>query len=134
VVLANSGVTADTTALDGFVLAIRDRDPESFERTIDEISGQSRAMKTALERSDLATVGTIMTANHAILIEMGLSHPILVELCERALAMGALGAKLTGGGRGGYMLSLAPDTAVQENIASAFESDGYKVIRATLGA
>jgi mevalonate kinase len=134
VVLANSGVTADTTALDGFVLGIRDRDPEVFQNTMDAISAQSRAMKVALQRSDLATVGAIMTANHAILVDMGLSHEILVDLCERALAMGALGAKLTGGGRGGYMLSLAPDNAVQEKIASAFESDGYKVIRATLGA
>lgn len=133
VVLANSGVTADTTALDGFVLAIRERDPERFERTMGTISEQSRAMKAALERSDLATAGTIMTANHAILIEMGLSHPILVELCERALAMGALGAKLTGGGRGGYMLSLAPDEDVQARIAAAFESDGFKVIRANIG-
>jgi mevalonate kinase len=64
---------------------------------------------------------------------MGLSHPIVVELCDRAIAMGALGAKLTGGGRGGYMLSLAPDDDVQARIAAAFESDGYKVIRASLG-
>jgi mevalonate kinase len=65
---------------------------------------------------------------------MGLSHPIVVELCDRAIAMGALGAKLTGGGRGGYMLSLAPNDDVQARIAAAFESDGYKVIGATLGA
>ena len=133
VVLANSGVTADTSTLDGFVLAMRDRDPAGFQATMDAISEQSRAMKAALERSDLATVGAIMTANHAILIEMGLSHPTLVELCERALAMGALGAKLTGGGRGGYMVALAPDEDVQAHIAAAFESDGYKVIRANVG-
>jgi mevalonate kinase len=133
IVLANSGVTADTTKLDGFVLAIRERDPEGFQEIMNTISDQSRAMKAALERYDLETVGSLMTANHAILIDMGLSHEILVGLCNRALAMGALGAKLTGGGRGGYMSALTPDGRVQEKVAAAFEADGYAVIRAEIG-
>jgi len=133
IVLANSGVTADTSTLDGFVLGIRERDPQGFEATMATISAQSREMRAALERSDLATVGRLMTANHEILIAMGLSHPILVELCGRALGLGALGAKLTGGGRGGYMVALAPDAAVQETIAAGFEADGFKVILADVG-
>jgi mevalonate kinase len=133
IVLANSGVTADTSKLDGFVLAIRERDPEGFQEIMNTISDQSRAMKAALERYDLETVGSLMTANHTILIDMGLSHEILVSLCGRALALGALGAKLTGGGRGGYMSALTPDESVQEKIAAAFEADGYSVIRAEIG-
>jgi mevalonate kinase len=133
IVLANSGVTADTTKLDGFVLAIRERNPEGFQEIMNTISDQSRAMKAALERYDLETVGSLMTANHSILIDLGLSHEILVSLCERALAMGALGAKLTGGGRGGYMSALTPDERIQEQVAAAFEADGYAVIRAEIG-
>jgi mevalonate kinase len=133
IVLANSGVTADTTKLDGFVLAIKERDPEGFQEIMNTISDQSRAMQLALERYDLETVGSLMTANHSILIDMSLSHEILVSLCERALALGALGAKLTGGGRGGYMSALTPDEKVQEKVAAAFEADGYAVIRAEIG-
>ncbi len=133
IVLANSGVTADTSTLDGFVLGIRERDPQGFEATMATISAQSREMRAALERGDLATVGALMTANHEILVAMGLSHPILDELCGQALALGALGSKLTGGGRGGYMVALAPDTAVQERIGGAFEEDGFKVIAAEVG-
>jgi mevalonate kinase len=133
IVLANSGVTADTTKLDGFVLAIRERNPEGFQEIMNTITDQSRAMKAALERYDLETVGSLMTANHSILIDLGLSHEILVSLCERALAMGALGAKLTGGGRGGYMSALTPDERIQEQVAAAFEADGYAVIRAEIG-
>ena len=132
-VLANSGVTADTSTLDAYVLAIRERDPEGFSEIMNTISDQSRAMKAALKRYDLETVGSLMTANHSILIDMGLSHEILVALCERALALGALGAKVTGGGRGGYMSALTPDEAVQAAVTAAFEADGYKVIRASIG-
>jgi mevalonate kinase len=133
IVLANSGVTADTSTLDDFVLGIKEQDPEGFAEIMNTISDQSRAMKAALERYDLETVGSLMTANHSILIDMGLSHEILVSLCEHALSLGALGAKVTGGGRGGYMSALTPDEALQEKVAAAFEADGYKVICAAIG-
>ena len=133
IVLANSGVTADTSKLNGFVLGLKEEDPERFEERCRAITEQSLAMREALERYDLESVGALLTANHGILIDMGLSHEKLVELCDRALAMGALGAKLTGGGRGGYMLALTPEEDVQETVASTFESEGIPVIRATIG-
>ncbi|NIO10856.1 MAG: hypothetical protein GTO40_23750, partial [Deltaproteobacteria bacterium] len=54
-------------------------------------------------------------------------------LCNTALEYGALGAKLTGGGRGGYMVALTPGKDLQGAVASAMEKKGYKVIRATIG-
>ena len=45
----------------------------------------------------------------------------------------ALGAKVTGGGRGGYMNALTPGKELQDKIASAMEKEGYKVIRTTVG-
>jgi mevalonate kinase len=74
-----------------------------------------------------------MTANHKILIEMDLSHKTLIYLCDKAIELGALGAKVTGGGRGGYMSALTPGKDLQETVAKAFENEGYKVIRATIG-
>jgi mevalonate kinase len=133
IVLANCGVTADTSTLDGYVLGLKAEDPDLFEERCRLITEQSLAMRAALERYDLETVGSLLTANHGILIDMGLSHERLVELCDRALVMGALGAKLTGGGRGGYMLALTPEEEVQEVVASTFENDGYAVIRASIG-
>ncbi len=133
IVLANSGVTADTSKLNGFVLGLKEEDPDQFEERCRVITEQSLAMREALERYDLETVGGLLTANHGILIDMGLSHDRLIELCDRALAMGALGAKLTGGGRGGYMLALTPEEDVQETVASTFESEGIPVIRAAIG-
>ena len=133
IVLANSGVTADTSKLNGYVLGLKADDPDLFEERCREITEQSLSMRKALERYDLEAVGGLMTANHGILIDMGLSHEKLVELCDRACALGALGAKLTGGGRGGYMLALTPKEEFQELVASTFENDGYAVIRAAIG-
>ena len=90
-------------------------------------------MRKALENFELDKVGLIMTANHKILIDMDLSHEKLIYLCSKALEMGALGAKVTGGGRGGFMNAMTPGKELQERIAVAIEKEGYKVIRATIG-
>jgi mevalonate kinase len=64
---------------------------------------------------------------------MGLSHEKLIYLCDLAINKGALGAKLTGGGMGGYMVALTPGQEIQEKVASAMEQEGFAVIRATIG-
>ena len=133
VVLGNSGVTADTSKLDAHVESQEQKDPKLFKERLRTITEQAFAMKKALEDDDLPQVGAIMTANHEILIDMDLSHETLIYLCNKALELGALGAKVTGGGRGGYMNALTPGKALQEKVAAAMEKEGYKVIRATVG-
>jgi mevalonate kinase len=90
-------------------------------------------MRKALEAGDLVKVGKIMSENHALLIDLDMSHETLNYLCNLAREKGAIGAKVTGGGRGGYMNALTPGKELQETVASAFEKEGYKVIRATIG-
>jgi mevalonate kinase len=81
----------------------------------------------------LPHVGKIMSNNHKMLIDMQFSHETLDYLCKVALDRGALGAKVTGGGRGGYMVALTPGKTLQDTVASAFDKEGYKLIRATIG-
>jgi mevalonate kinase len=133
VVLGNSGVTADTSKLDAHTQAQRKKDPDLFKKRLQKITGQAFEMKKALEDYDLATVGRLMTENHKILIDMDLSHETLIYLCDKALELGALGAKVTGGGRGGYMNALTPGKELQDKVAAAMEKEGYKIIRATVG-
>ncbi|MBW2469685.1 MAG: mevalonate kinase [Deltaproteobacteria bacterium] len=133
VVLGNSGVTADTSKLDAHVEAQQEKGPELFKKRLQTIREQALEMKKALEDYELTKVGRIMTANHDILIDMDLSHETLIYLCNMAIELGALGAKVTGGGRGGYMSSLTPGKELQDKVASAMEKEGYKVIRATIG-
>jgi mevalonate kinase len=133
VVLANSGVTADTAALGGLVEREKERDPALFSERLKSITEQALEVKKGLEANDLKKVGAIMSENHEILIDMGLSHEKLVYLCNFALEKGAWGAKLTGGGMGGYMAALTPGEDLQERVATAIEKEGFAVIRATVG-
>jgi mevalonate kinase len=133
IVLANSGVSVNTAALDEFIDQQKTGDPELFAARLGTITAQVFDMKKALEAGDLPTVGKIATENHHLLIDMGMSHEILDDMCRTALENGALGAKVTGGGRGGYMVSVTPGRERQEAVATAFEKEGRKVIRATIG-
>jgi mevalonate kinase len=133
IVLANSGVTVNTAALDEFIDQQKEGDPELFATRLKAITSQAYDMKKAIEAGDLENVGKIMSENHTILINMSMSHEILDHMCKLALEKGALGAKVTGGGRGGYMVALTPGEKLQEVVASAFAKEGYQLIRATIG-
>jgi mevalonate kinase len=133
IVLANSGVTANTALLDEITEQQKKDNPELFASRLKTITSQAYDMKQALEKGDLETVGKIMSSNHKLLIDMQFSHEILDYLCNLALKLGAWGAKVTGGGRGGYMVALTPGEKLQDKVASAFEKEGYKLIRAVIG-
>jgi mevalonate kinase len=133
IVLANSGITANTALLDEITEQQKKADPELFASRLKTITSQAYDMKQALEADNLVKVGQIMSNNHKLLTEMQFSHEILDYLCNVALEKGAWGAKVTGGGRGGYMVALTPGERLQETVASAFEKEGYKLIRAVIG-
>jgi mevalonate kinase len=133
IVLANSGITANTALLDEVSDKQKKENPDLFASRMKTITAQAHEMEKALEDGDLKHVGEIMSQNHKLLGEMEFSHEILDNLCKLALEKGAWGAKVTGGGRGGYMVALTPGKKLQDKVAAAFEKEGYKVIRATIG-
>jgi mevalonate kinase len=57
----------------------------------------------------------------------------LDELVVIARDAGAMGAKMTGGGLGGYMVALTPDQDLQERVAKAMESKGYEALKTSIG-
>ena len=59
IVLANSGVTVDTAALDEFIDRQKADEAELFAARLKTMTAQVSEMKTALEAGDLATVGTV---------------------------------------------------------------------------
>jgi mevalonate kinase len=133
IVLANSGITANTALLDEITEQQKKDDPGLFASRLKMITAQAYDMRQALEAGNLETVGKIMSNDHKILVDMQFSHETLDYLCRLALEKGAWGAKVTGGGRGGYMVALTPGEKLQDTVASAFAKEGYKLIRAVIG-
>ncbi len=69
-----------------------------------------------------------MNENQQLLQKMSVSCQELDKLIGIALENGAIGAKLTGAGRGGNIIALAEDTISTKKIKTALENAGAKVI------
>jgi mevalonate kinase len=132
VVMGNTGIVANTKAAVDGVAQRKEQFPEKYDDIFArarELAGEAR---TALESFDLDRVGALMNANHELLQEIEVSHELLEKLVDIARGEGAPGAKLTGGGMGGYMVALTPGAELQEKVASTIETEGYKVLRTTI--
>lgn len=82
---------------------------------------------SALRKGDFAFVGAMMDENHLLLRALEVSTPQLDHLVQVAKGHGALGAKLTGGGLGGFMLAVAwPDQA--QDVANALSKAGSPLV------
>ena len=86
-------------------------DPELFKRTQHVVTEIQRVRDTveALDRNDLAEVGLLFTASHLSLRDdFEVSCDELDVAVDAALASGAIGARMTGGGFGGSAIALVP--------------------------
>jgi galactokinase len=96
------------------------------------------AAVAALEAGDFAAFGELLTASHVSLRDdFEVSCAELDVTVEACLSVGALGARMTGGGFGGSAIALLPDAAVEPAVAActeAFASHGWaapRFLRAT---
>ena len=104
--IADSGVASPTRIAVGDVRRAWEREPARFEDLFDRIATIVEAARAAIADGEPDRLGPLMDHNHALLQEIGVSCPELDALVAAARAAGALGAKLSGGGRGGNMIAL----------------------------
>lgn len=123
-VIADTGVPGQTGDAVAAVRAQRVADPDATDRRIATLGGLADAARADLAGGDAASLGRHMTQAHAELGALGVGHPALDALADAALAAGALGAKLTGGGRGGCLIALASDADHAELLARALRDAG----------
>jgi mevalonate kinase len=122
-VIANTGVAASTKETVGAVRKLVEQDAATYETLIDQIGQLVREARTHIERGYLLGIGHLMNLNHQHLCALTVSSPLLDALVEAALEAGALGAKLSGGGRGGNMIALV-NPADAEDVAAALRAAG----------
>lgn len=105
-VIGDTGISAPTKESVGAVGSLREANPPRWEKVFNQVGEIVWDARQAIERGDTAALGTLMDANHALLQEMTVSCAELDQLTDAAHKAGALGAKLSGGGRGGNMIAL----------------------------
>ncbi|MBL7183193.1 MAG: mevalonate kinase [Anaerolineae bacterium] len=105
-VIADTGIASPTKIAVSHVRRAWEREREKYEELFDEIGTIAEMGRQAIERGEIETVGRLMDENHRLLQLMGVSSPELEGLVKAARQGGALGAKLSGAGRGGNVIAL----------------------------
>jgi len=132
-VIGNTGETASTTEVVRDVKKFKDENLDRFEKIFENYKALAIDAKKALIDSDVKTIGHLMNKNHELLQEITVSGEINDLIVKIARDNGALGAKMTGTGRGGLVIALAPDKDTQEKISNTIQEKGYMAWKTTIG-
>lgn len=105
-VIADTGIRSPTKVAVGDVRRAWEQEPARCEALFDRIAALVAAARVAIAAGRPEELGPLMDENHALLQQLGVSSPELDALVAAARAAGAIGAKLSGAGRGGNMIAL----------------------------
>lgn len=107
-------------------------DDVTFRRVRHIVTENQRVLDTvaALDTDGPRAIGDLLTASHASMRDdFEISVPELDLAVETALAAGALGARMTGGGFGGAAIALIPTElvpAATDAVRAAFAASGFR--------
>lgn len=133
IAIADSGIASPTKETVGDVRRAWQAAPETSEQIFDQIGTIAVEARRCIETGAVARLGPLFNRNQTLLESLGVSSEALARLVDAARRTGALGAKLSGGGRGGNVIALV-DAKTALAVEKAFLAAGAKrVIITTVG-
>jgi mevalonate kinase len=126
--IADSGVSTPTRETVGAVRTAWQAEPERHERIFAQIGELARQARKVLAAGDNEQLGPLMDTNHELLQQLEVSSPELDTLVAAARSAGALGAKLSGGGRGGNIIALVKSGTEKIVSAALVDAGAVRVI------
>ncbi len=134
VVIGDTGIPSPTSITVGDVRRAWQAESARFEGLFDAVGEVVHAARRSIESGDVTPLGALMDQNHSLLQEMGVSSPELDRLCRVARQAGALGAKLSGGGRGGNMIALAQPDAAEQVVEALLRAGAARAFSTLIGS
>lgn len=125
-IVADTGIKGKTREAVQDIASQRNKQPAKTNAHIHALGKLTIAAKHAILKNELCTLGQAMTDAQQHLRALGVSNHVLDELIFVAQNKGALGAKLTGGGRGGCFIALAKSKKEALVIVTALKHAGAK--------
>lgn len=129
--IADSGIPSPTKETVGDVRREWNLDRLRYEAWFDEIAEIAHGARRCIESGNAEELGKIFARNHALLQQIGVSSPTLDRLVDVACQAGALGAKLSGGGRGGNVIALI-EPSKREDVTRALLDAGARRVLSTV--
>ncbi len=131
IIIGDTGIASSTAVTVGDVRKAWLADNTALDAVFDAIGEITRSARRAIAEGQIQILGGLMNENHALLRKLDVSSPELDNLVEAARQSGALGAKLSGGGRGGNMIALTEADRI-EQVSQALREAGARNIITTI--
>lgn len=123
IVIGDTGISSPTKVAVGDLRKLWLADPDQYEAIFNSAREIVLKARTCIENGMIQALGPLMDENQALLEQMNVSSPGLERLVQAARQAGAVGAKLSGGGRGGNMIALVNPQRVDE-VAKSLQDAG----------
>lgn len=131
--VADSGLPSSTRRLVERVRSACDQDPARYESLFRRIGELTQEARGHIEAGNVASLGPLMDQNHALLVALGVSSPILDRLVRVARRAGAAGAKLSGAGEGGNIVALVARDGLAAVATALREAGAVRTIETSVG-
>lgn len=131
-IIADTGHAALTRVAVGDVRKLYENNPAEIQPVLDEIGQIVLQARMAIERGNIDELGSLMQQNHTCLQRLTVSSLELDNLVQVAMDAGALGAKLSGGGRGGNMIALVTVQSCESVEDALRQAGAVRIFRTTV--
>ena len=124
IVIADSGVKGKTKETVADVRKMYDQDHEKIGAYLKQLGDYATQANNYLVKGNLKQLGLVFSLANEILTKLKLNIPKTDKLIDAANNAGALGSKITGGGRGGCIICLAHNLKNAQMIQKALIKTG----------
>jgi mevalonate kinase len=130
--IGDTGYGTPTSTTVGDVRRLLEAQPARINPILERIGALAHSARHLMQNGPIEGLGALMNENHELLQKLTVSSIELDVLCEAALEAGALGAKMSGGGRGGNMLALVHESHVLRVMSALERAGAARVIKTRL--
>ena len=127
ILVGATGIERSTSDVIASVKRLKQKYPALITDVLSSIGEITRLGIQKLAEDDFVGLGELMNVNQGLLETIGVSDEALSRLIYASRTAGALGAKITGAGRGGCMLAITHDENVKK-VSQAIEKYDANVL------
>lgn len=120
-VVVGTGITSSTTKVVGDVRKLKEEKPEVFGDLVKKYNAVAAQAIEAIKSGDLRKLGALMNTTHTLCQQLTISCKELDAIVDSARRAGALGAKLSGTGRGGIAVALCDSAASRDKVVQSLQ-------------
>ncbi len=131
-IIADSGEKTPTHKTVEGVRKLHASDITYYDEIFQKIGRIVTNARQALEDGDIDNLGLLMNENQRYLSKLEVTNPKLDSLIKAARSAGALGAKLSGGGKGGNIIALAQPNHCDDIEDALLTAGAVRIIRTIL--